>query len=147
MKINNIKNFFAAVFLILGLTLAPLSVAGMATAQAATYAPGKQACSGANGGGVVSGQEGCDETDANSLPRIVAFIINVFSWIIGAVSVIMIIYGGFRYITSGGESNGVTAAKNTILYAIIGLVIVALAQIIVNFVLNKTNEVASGSVQ
>jgi Flp pilus assembly pilin Flp len=76
----------------------------------------------------------------------VAFIINVFSWIIGAVSVIMIIYGGFRYITSGGDSNGVTAAKNTILYAIIGLVIVALAQIIVNFVLNKTNEVASGSV-
>jgi hypothetical protein len=54
MKINNIKNFFAAAFLMLGLTLAPLSVAGMATVQAATYAPGKQACSGANGGGVVS---------------------------------------------------------------------------------------------
>jgi hypothetical protein len=53
----------------------------------------------------------------------------------------MIIYGGFRYITSGGDSNGVTAAKNTILYAIIGLIIVALAQIIVNFVLNKTTSI------
>jgi hypothetical protein len=143
MKINNIKNFFAAVFLVLGLTLAPVSFAGIAVAQSAEYQPGGQACSGANGEQVIGGSQTCDDGDANSLPEIVAFIINVFSWIIGAVSVIMIIYGGFRYITSGGDSNGVTAAKNTILYAIIGLVIVALAQIIVNFVLNKTSEVTS----
>jgi hypothetical protein len=49
----------------------------------------------------------------------------------------MIIIGGFRYITAGGDSNNVSAAKNTIIYAIIGLVIVAFAQIIVQFVLNK----------
>lgn len=67
----------------------------------------------------------------------VATVINVFSVIVGAVSVIMIIYGGFRYITSGGESGNISTAKNTILYAIIGLVIVAFAQIIVKFVLNK----------
>jgi cytochrome bd-type quinol oxidase subunit 2 len=67
----------------------------------------------------------------------VATIINVFSVIVGAVSVIMIIYGGFRYITSGGESGNISTAKNTILYAIIGLVIVALAQFIVKFVLSK----------
>jgi hypothetical protein len=72
--------------------------------------------------------------DANDL---VATIINIFSIIVGVVSVIMIIYGGFRYITSGGESSNITAAKNTILYAIIGLVIVALAQFIVKFVLGK----------
>jgi hypothetical protein len=51
--------------------------------------------------------------------------------------VIMIIVGGFRYITSGGNDASVTAAKNTILYAIIGLVVVALAQIIVRFTLGK----------
>ena len=73
-------------------------------------------------------------TQANST---VASIINVFSIIVGIVSVIMIIYGGFRYITSGGESGHITTAKNTILYAIIGLVIVALAQFIVKFVLSK----------
>ena len=49
----------------------------------------------------------------------------------------MIIVGGFRYITSGGNDTSVTSAKNTILYAIIGLVVVALAQLIVRFTLSK----------
>jgi hypothetical protein len=51
----------------------------------------------------------------------------------------MIVFGGFKYITSGGDSNNVSGAKNTIIYAIIGLVIVALAQLIVHFVLNQTS--------
>jgi hypothetical protein len=55
----------------------------------------------------------------------------------------MIIIGGFRYITSGGKQESVTSAKNTILYAIIGLVIVALAQIIVRFVLSNSTNLAS----
>lgn len=62
-------------------------------------------------------------------------VINIFSLVIGVVAVIMIILGGFKYITSGGDSGNVTGAKNTILYAVIGLIIVALAQIIVRFVL------------
>jgi hypothetical protein len=49
----------------------------------------------------------------------------------------MIIFGGLRYITSGGNDSSVTGAKNTILYAIIGLIIVALAQVLVRFTLNK----------
>jgi hypothetical protein len=48
----------------------------------------------------------------------------------------MIVYGGLRYVTSGGSSEGVGNAKNIIIYAIIGLIIVALAQAIVHFVLN-----------
>lgn len=63
-------------------------------------------------------------------------IVNVLLFIIGAVSVIMIIFGGFRYVTSGGDSGGVTSAKNTILYAVVGLVVAVLAYAIVNFVLN-----------
>ena len=62
-------------------------------------------------------------------------LINIFSAIIGIVAVLMIIFGGFRYITSGGNDTSVTSAKNTILYAIIGLIIVALAQLLVHFVL------------
>lgn len=68
-------------------------------------------------------------------------IITAFSIVVGAASVIMIIYGGFRYITSGGESGRVGAAKNSLLYAIIGLVIVALAQLIIHFVLNQASQV------
>lgn len=69
--------------------------------------------------------------------NIVHTIVNLLSAVVGIVAVIMIIVGGFRYITSGGNDTSVTAAKNTILYAIIGLVVVALAQIIVRFTLSK----------
>lgn len=64
-------------------------------------------------------------------------ITNVVLLIVGIVSVIMLIYGGLRYILSGGDSKKVTDAKNTILYAIIGLIISLLAYAIVNFVLTS----------
>jgi uncharacterized membrane protein len=73
-----------------------------------------------------------------SLAGIAKTVVNIMSLIVGIVAVIMIIYGGLRYITSGGDSNSVGGAKNTLIYAIIGLVIVALAQLIVHFVLNAT---------
>jgi hypothetical protein len=77
-------------------------------------------------------------TDATtSINNIVHTIVNLLSAVVGIVAVIMIIVGGFRYITSGGNDTSVTAAKNTILYAIIGLVIVALAQVLVRFTLSK----------
>jgi hypothetical protein len=73
----------------------------------------------------------------SKINKIVKTIVNLLSAMVGLVAVIMIIIGGFRYITSGGNDTSVTAAKNTILYAIIGLVVVALAQIIVRFTLSK----------
>lgn len=65
-------------------------------------------------------------------------VVNLLLWAIGIVSVIMIIIGGFRYATSNGDSNQVSAAKNTIMYAVIGLVIAIFAYAIVNFVLFQT---------
>jgi hypothetical protein len=64
-------------------------------------------------------------------------ITNAALFIIGAVSVLMLIYGGIRYTISGGDTAAVTAAKNTILYAIVGIVVALLAFAIVNFVLEK----------
>ncbi len=100
-------------------------------------------------GGTIAGclDAGAEKTDPNAtgntdvsgrVDRTIKLIINVFSLIVGVVSVIMIIVGGLKYITSGGESGNITGAKNTILYAIIGLVVVALAQVVVRFVLQKT---------
>jgi hypothetical protein len=66
-------------------------------------------------------------------------VINILSMVVGVVAVIMVIIGGLKYITSGGDSTSTNNAKNTILYALIGLVIVALAQVIVRFVLNKVS--------
>lgn len=75
---------------------------------------------------------------STKLENTIKTIINVFAAIVASVSVIMIIIGGFKYVTSGGDSNQATSARNTILYAIVGLIIVAFAQIIVRFVLQKT---------
>ncbi len=62
-------------------------------------------------------------------------IINTLLFIIGALSVVMLIIGGIRYTVSGGTAAQVTAAKNTIMYALIGLVVAFLAYAIVNWVL------------
>lgn len=64
-------------------------------------------------------------------------ITNVLLFILGAISVIMIIIGGLRYVISGGNATAVTAAKNTILYAIVGVIVALLAYAIVNFVLDS----------
>ena len=73
-------------------------------------------------------------TDPESL---VKKFVNIFLFAVGALSVIMLIWGGIRYTTSAGDSNKVTAAKNTVLYAIVGLVIAILAYAIVNMVIDK----------
>ena len=61
-------------------------------------------------------------------------VIDILLFIIGAVAVIMIILGGIRYVLSNGDSSQISGAKNTILYAVIGLVVALLAYAIVNFV-------------
>jgi hypothetical protein len=79
----------------------------------------------------------CNSDPNPQLNTVITAVINIFSFVIGVAAVIMIMVGGFKYVTSSGDSNGVNSAKNTILYAIVGLVVVAFAQIIVNFVLKK----------
>ncbi len=57
-------------------------------------------------------------------------------FLIGALCVLMVILGGFRYAVSGGESAKVTDAKNTVLYAIIGLVLAMMSYAIISFIIN-----------
>ena len=78
------------------------------------------------------------KTGTEKVNAIIKTVIDIFSLVVGVVAVIMVIIGGLKYITSSGDSGNITGAKNTILYAIIGLVVVALAQFIVQFVLGKT---------
>lgn len=88
-------------------------------------------------------QGGADAVKGNGQPTeifgdtgIFTTISNTLLFIIGALSVIMIIVGGLRYAISGGNATAVTAAKNTILYAIVGLIVALLAFAIINFVIN-----------
>ena len=78
-----------------------------------------------------------DSTGPNDLMGFVKTIINILLFIIGAVAVIMIIFGGFRYVISGGDQSHVKAAKDTILYSVVGLVVAFLAFAIVNFVVKN----------
>lgn len=90
----------------------------------------------------------CPETGAEAsgqgLDRVIKLVINIFSLVVGIIAVIMIIVGGLKYITSGGDSGNVSGAKNTIMYAVIGLIVVALAQFIVRFVLRRVTDTVAG---
>ena len=86
-------------------------------------------------GGVNASNTGNVPENIDGNDGLVTKVVNILLWAIGLISVIMIIIGGIRYATSNGDSNAVTAAKNTIMYAVIGLVIAIFAYAIVNFVL------------
>ena len=62
-------------------------------------------------------------------------ITNMLLFLIGAIAVIMLVIGGLRYVVSGGDQTAVTAAKNTILYAIVGIIVAFLAYAAVDFVI------------
>jgi hypothetical protein len=88
-------------------------------------------------------QEGAETAKPDGVPTelvgpngIFTEITNTILFIVGIVSIIMLIWGGLRYVISGGDSKKVTDAKNTILYAIIGLIVALLAYAIVHFVIN-----------
>jgi hypothetical protein len=133
--VQKIRKSLATVVATLAFAILPVAVATPAVVSAQTNIQDSLGC-----GSNLQVGEGCDssvETGSQGINDIITTIINVFSIIVGVVSVIMIIYGGFKYITSGGDSGNVSSAKNTIIYAVIGLVVVALAQFIVQFVLDK----------
>lgn len=85
------------------------------------------------GAETVGGSTSNSEQEVNNL---ITKIINIFSWVVGVTSVIMIIYGGFAFVTSAGNSEKAARARSIILYALIGIVIVVVAQVLVRFVIS-----------
>jgi len=67
-------------------------------------------------------------------------VLNILSFVAGFVAVLMIIISGFRIIVSGGDTNSFNSAKNGLLYAVIGIVVVAISQVIVQFVLTNATK-------
>jgi hypothetical protein len=125
--------------LLLGITA--LSVSAMlllpGTASAGLFDAAKEeACKGAALDS--SAKADCGEDAATETESLIATIVNLLTVIVGIAAVIMIIVNGLRFITAGGDSNSVNSARNGVIYALIGLVIVALAQVIVRFVLSRT---------
>jgi hypothetical protein len=65
---------------------------------------------------------------------------NTLIFLVGAVAVIFLIIGGLRYVISQGDSKNIEAAKNTILYAIVGIVVAVISFALVQFVINALNK-------
>ena len=117
---KKVTKLFASIFISFA-----LAFAGLSGASALTLREGAEAAR----------CDGCP-TDLFGDTGVFRQITNTILYIVGIIAVIMLIWGGIRYVLSGGDSKKVTDAKNTVLYAIIGLVISFLAFAIVNFVIN-----------
>lgn len=83
-------------------------------------------CSDDLGDNNISGQDG-----------VLLRVVNILSFVVGVASVIMVILGGLKYITSNGDSNSISSAKNTILYALIGAAVFLFSQAIIIFVIRR----------
>jgi hypothetical protein len=124
------KRILLTLGILAGFTFASAGMLAPSPVLAAT--PKDQVCQGI---GTASGGGGC--TADGTLNRIINNIIKIFSVIIGIVAVVMIMVAGFKYITANGDSGSLTSAKHTLIYAIVGLVVVAMAQFLVRFVLQQ----------
>lgn len=132
---KRIKHLIVAISLAFGVS-APIALPAMVSAAGS---PQQSACEAV--GGTFSGGK-CSSSPSNGVDvnKIIGVALNLLSVVAGIAAVIMIIISGLRYITSGGDPQGVSGAKNTLIYAIVGLVIVAMSQFIVLFIVNKVTK-------
>lgn len=97
----------------------------------------QDACTGVN---YALGQTGnCDSSQISDVWGWVYIVINWVLIAVGILCVVFIIMGAVKYVTSGGDPDKTKSARNTILYAVIGLVIAILANVIVSIVFNLTD--------
>ncbi len=99
----------------------------------------QSACDGIGAAAGNAPGSGCTTTSGPSVDETIAVAVNILSAIVGIVAVVAIIVAGLRFITANGDSNNISSARNTILYALVGLVVAALAQVIVHFVLLRVS--------
>lgn len=123
--------FAKSKIILISLFSALLMFSGLATPVYADVASNKDAA--CQGVAIAGGS--CDSTATGGVESIVKTVITLLSWIVGVASVIVIIIAGLLFVLSAGDPQKAAKARQAILYAIIGLVIVALAQVIVRFVI------------
>lgn len=133
------KTIIISSLVMFGIVLVPLSASAYALVDinTAKTETATRACE-QNGGTESKDKDGntiCSKgSDITSIFRTVA---NILLFLVGAIAVIMLIIGGFRYVVSNGDANAISGAKNTIMYAIIGIIVAFLAYAAVNFVTDQ----------
>jgi len=122
---KKIKYFVLTLGLLLGIFVAAVPV----TVSASTTS--KEACA------IDKTSALCKDADVNKVSPFIKNLVNGLLFILAAVSIIVIIFAGIFYSTSMGDTASITKAKNTLLYAVIGLIVAVCSYAIVNFVLNQ----------
>lgn len=132
--------------------LVTIGMSGLSTAQASPLSVvalqgQSDACSGLTQLGGTSCDKGGNTPGQNAIAAVVKTIVNIISFIAGIVAVILIVVSGVRFIASGGDSQAAAGARTMLIYAIVGLAVVALSQAIVHFVLDAilNNNVAQNT--
>ena len=125
-----------ALFLTLFLTVfSLLSVSGVHAVSPHSVQTLATACNGPAGDGLsqVGGTCGTGQSDIGG---VLQGVVKIISYIAGIIAVAMIIISGIRFITSSGDSAKVATAKTALVYALIGVAVVALTQILIHVVLS-----------
>lgn len=99
-------------------------------------------CSACAGVAELGGSQNCN-SKGSAVNSLISTIVSLMSYILGALAIIMIIVSGFKFITAGGNTNSVESAKKTLIFALIGLVIAVMAQLVVHLVINASTKLAS----
>ena len=124
-----IKQIILTLGIVAGISLVILSP----TTDAVTTDVFNDACSGSAANTALCK----DRNSKTAIPDFIKNLVNVLLYVLAAAAVIVIIFAGIFYTTSGGDAAAITKAKNTLLYAVIGLVVALLSYAIVNFVLTN----------
>lgn len=85
------------------------------------------------------------EMEGKSVDKTVGSVVDILLWVVGILSVIMVAWSGFKYITSAGDTNKVASAKNTLIYSVVGLIVAIMAYAIVTFVRTQLGSTSSGT--
>jgi Type IV secretion system pilin len=94
-------------------------------------------CTGATKDSAVCAEHDTTTDPASGNKGVLARVTSIVALVAGMAAVIMVIVGGVYYITANGDSGKITNARNTIMYALIGLVVIIVARALINFVVNK----------
>ena len=114
-------------------SLIVVSAVGLQPAAAVDFFP-DQVCNEGSSSTVCSAE---DKDNISGTDGIILRAATLMSVIAGIAAVIMIIIGGFMFVTAGGDTNRVSTAKKTLAYAVVGLIVIALARMIVGFVVTR----------
>jgi hypothetical protein len=112
--------------------LSPVSLALDCNNPATAAEQSQCAVNAAETGSATSGK-----TNGNTLASTIGTVIDVMLFIVGILCVIMIIYGGISYVMSASDSNKIKKARDTIVYAVVGLIVAILGFALVNWVVGS----------